>query len=379
VQPIRRCAVLWSSLAASVCLAAPLASAADAADPRSEMIQALAAMAPHASLVGQARLFDRFVGTWDFDCVLYAADGGAVRFPGQWIFGWVLDGRALQDVWLGYQKSRLPGERGVGTSVRFYDAKAGLWRVVFAAPGSGKLLTLSGGAQGDRIVLEGQEDERATLRWSFNDVHDDSFLWRGETSADGGKTWRVEQEMRLRRRATRPTASSDGFLDALRAEGPIADQADRMGLYDSLLGDWAVDVVEYGPGGPRRATGEWHFAWVLEGRAIQDVWIVPPRGSRQPGLPTGGNRYGTSLRVYDPGKDVWHVTWNNPVTGVTNTLVGRKQGDAIVQEGTDAGGTLVRWTFDRLTGHSFRWRGEVSTDAGKTWRLQAEFHGRRAG
>ena len=29
----------------------------------------------------------------------------------------------------------------------------------------------------------------------------------------------------------------------------------------------------------RRRNGEWHFGWVLEGRAIQDVWIVPPRGN----------------------------------------------------------------------------------------------------
>jgi hypothetical protein len=190
--------------AAALCLAAPLAPvpsrAADSHDPRSEMIRALAAGGPLSSLEGPERLFDRFVGTWDFDCVLYPAGGSVIRFPGQWIFGWILDGRALQDVWLGYLKSRLPGERGIGTSIRFYDAKAALWRVVFAAPGSGKLLTLSGGAEGDRIVLDGREGESARIRWSFNEIRADSFLWRGESSADGGKTWRVEQEMRLRRR-----------------------------------------------------------------------------------------------------------------------------------------------------------------------------------
>ena len=113
-------------------------------DPPREMIAALPALGPHRSLGDQARLFDRFVGTWDFECLLYAADGSVTRFPGEWIFGWVLDGRAMQDVWIGYLKSRMPGERGVGTSVRFYDATSGLWRVVWVAPMSGNVLTLKG-------------------------------------------------------------------------------------------------------------------------------------------------------------------------------------------------------------------------------------------
>jgi uncharacterized protein len=174
------------------------------------------------------------------------------------------------------------------------------------------------------------------------------------------------------------TTQAELFMEALRAPGPSAGQADRMSLYDPLLGSWAVDVIDHDPGGaPRTSTGEWHFHWVLEGRAIQDVWISPPRASRRPGLPTEGNRYGTTLRVYDPVADVWHVTWTNPVSGTRNTLVGRKQGDEIVQEGTDADGSLIRWIFSGLTRESFRWRGEASSDGGKTWRLAAEFRGRR--
>lgn len=62
------------------------------------MIKRLSALGPRLSVESQARLFDCFVGTWDFDCVLYAPDGSATRFPGEWSFGWVLDGRAMQDV-----------------------------------------------------------------------------------------------------------------------------------------------------------------------------------------------------------------------------------------------------------------------------------------
>jgi hypothetical protein len=43
-------------------------------------------------------------------------------------------------------------------------------------------------------------DGETRVRWSFNDIRKDSFLWRGEISADAGKTWQLEQEMRVKRR-----------------------------------------------------------------------------------------------------------------------------------------------------------------------------------
>jgi len=67
-------------------------------------------------------------------------------------------------------------------------------------PASGKVIALRGGTEGDHIVLFGQDVDGSTLRWSFNDIQQNSFSWRGEISADGGKTWRTEQEMMLKRR-----------------------------------------------------------------------------------------------------------------------------------------------------------------------------------
>jgi len=174
------------------------------------------------------------------------------------------------------------------------------------------------------------------------------------------------------------TTAAKPFLEALWAKGPVASQAERMTLYDALLGDWNVDVVDYDADGSRRTyKGEWHFAWVLEGRAMQDVLIVPPRGLRE-GQPIQGNRYGTTVRVYDPAADVWRITWINPVSGAITTLTGRREGEEIVQEGKDADGSLNRWIFSEVTAQSFRWRGEISIDGGKSWRLGAEFFGRRA-
>lgn len=171
-----------------------------ARDPRRDMIAALPAPGPHASLGEEARVFDRLVGTWDCDYSFHAEDGTVRRSSGELKFGWIIDGRALQDIWIGYPKSGSKDERTIGTSVRFFDSKSKMWRVVFVAPAFGVLSTLQGGAEGNRIVLTGPDSDGSSLRWSFNDIQTDSFIWRGEKSRDGGKTWRLEEEHHMKRR-----------------------------------------------------------------------------------------------------------------------------------------------------------------------------------
>jgi hypothetical protein len=169
------------------------------------------------------------------------------------------------------------------------------------------------------------------------------------------------------------------FVKALCAPGPLPERAEKMRLYEPVLGDWEVEVIDYAPDGRRLTSrGEWHFAWVLEGRAIQDVFIVPPLESRRPGQATANNRYGTTLRVYDPAADVWRITWINPVSGIHTNLVARREGNEIVHEGNDGDGSRMRWIFSDITPTTFRWRGERSTDEGKTWQKDVEFFAKRA-
>lgn len=169
------------------------------------------------------------------------------------------------------------------------------------------------------------------------------------------------------------------FAQALQAEGPAADRRGKMDLYGWLVGSWELDVTGFLPdGSQRRRPGEWHFAWALEGRAIQDVWIVPPRGAaRNSDAAANVNAYGTTLRVYDPRIDAWRIQWTDPVTQTYFTMIGRKQGDDIVQLGKGPDGNLIRWSFSEITPQSFRWRGEVSVDDGATWRRNVEFFARR--
>jgi hypothetical protein len=174
--------------------------------------------------------------------------------------------------------------------------------------------------------------------------------------------------------------SSLSFAGVLHAGGPAPDRADSMALYGWLVGDWETEIVAHEPGGERHVgRGEIHAGWVLEGRAIQDVWMIPRRHERAgaPDMPVAGNWYGTTLRVYDPGDDVWRIFWIDLATQIFTRQIGRASGNTIVQDGTHDTGERARWTFTDITPDSFRWSGEASGDEGATWWLQVEVYAHR--
>jgi hypothetical protein len=170
----------------------------------------------------------------------------------------------------------------------------------------------------------------------------------------------------------------NAFFDALSAPGAASDRAGKMDLYGRFVGSWDLDVVEFrDDGSTRRRSGEWHFGWALEGRAIQDVWIVPRRGERHGDAAENSNRYGTTLRVYDPRSDSWQIQWTEPVTQTYLSMVGKADGSNIVQLGRNAAGERTRWGFYEITPDSFFWAGEKSTDEGASWKRVVEFRARR--
>jgi hypothetical protein len=172
-----------------------------AADPRLDMIKALEALAPHASLGDQAKVFGRLVGTWDVEYTDISRSGKVTHRTGKLIVGWIMDGRAIQDVWI-VDPSGMRKEREVYTDVRYFDPKSGTWPAVFIDPEHASAARFTGGAVGeDRIVLDSPDLGAADTRWSFNDIRPDSFSFRDEASGDGGKSWRLQSDYHMTRRS----------------------------------------------------------------------------------------------------------------------------------------------------------------------------------
>jgi hypothetical protein len=175
------------------------------------------------------------------------------------------------------------------------------------------------------------------------------------------------------------TGASPSFVEALHGNGPAADRADKMGLYGWLIGAWEMDVhVPLANGARYEDKGEIHFGWVLEGRAIQDVWITPPRGARNDPVGAAANFYGSTLRIYDPGIDAWHIFWLDPVKQFYSRMLGRADG-AEIEQLTVNETPRRRWRFGDITPDSFHWTADVDegTDGAVKWRRHIEFFARR--
>jgi hypothetical protein len=186
-------------------------------------------------------------------------------------------------------------------------------------------------------------------------------------------------------RAQRPDAVpvhfDSSFAHILHAPGPEPGRESTLALYAWLVGHWKFDVTTFTEGGTTHAgNGEIHAGWILRGRAIQDVWMIPRLADRTPciaQIPGAGNWFGTTLRLYDPGIDAWRILWSDPATSFYCQQIGRARGRDIVQEGPDPLGGRMRWTFTEIEPESFHWTAEKSTNSNQ-WRKAVDIHARRA-
>jgi hypothetical protein len=198
-------AVLPSCISLGVAAAAAQAGSMPATDARFALVTALRATGPHPSLGDHASVLERLVGTWDVEYMDVSKDGKEIHRSGQLIVGWVMDGRAMEDLWIVYP-SEAGKDREVYADLRYFDTKSGTWPAIFIDPQDASFATFKGGAVGDdRIVLDSQDLVAGqTRRWSFNDIRDDSLLFRDDASSDGGKTWRLKSEYHMKRRGSVP-------------------------------------------------------------------------------------------------------------------------------------------------------------------------------
>jgi hypothetical protein len=95
--------------------------------------------------------------------------------------------------------------------------------------------------------------------------------------------------------------SAATFHTALAAAARSPEIPESADAYGWLVGSWELDVKRYwavdvsGQG----LRGEVHAGWALEGRAVQDVWIMPCCGERAAPFDKKRNMYGTTLRLAD--------------------------------------------------------------------------------
>ena len=153
------------------------------------------------------------------------------------------------------------------------------------------------------------------------------------------------------------------FADVFVADGPRPELAEEMQLFAPLIGSWSLRVFDYDDDGTvRESSAEWHFAWVLDGRAVADVWINPARPDRRS---DGNGEWGLSLRFYDPKIRAWRSTWHGPARGRVIPFTARGTDDGIVLSARQDD-IEHRWIFSDFVADAFRWRREETAPDGTT-------------
>jgi hypothetical protein len=193
---------LISRLAAGLLSAAGLACThAVLAGLPAGLSTALPSELPHVSLGESSALDAKLIGTWTVEYSDIKKDGTTVHRTGQFMASWVLDGRAVQYLWI-VDPSGARKEREVYTELRYFDPQSRSWNGVFFDPEHASTAKFTSEPQGDKIVMHSSDLGAADSRWTFGAIGPNSLVFRDEASDDGGKTWHLRSEDHMTRQAT---------------------------------------------------------------------------------------------------------------------------------------------------------------------------------
>ena len=165
------------------------------------------------------------------------------------------------------------------------------------------------------------------------------------------------------------------FAKALISAVPKSEYRDKLSLFGQFVGEWDFEGI-FSRGTPDEwsVPGEWLFSWILDGTAIQDVFICPSLEERMKN-PNPNAEYGTSVRFYNSSKDCWDVCYG--YFGYMYVLEGRQVGDQIIVKNIDETNGLNEWVFSDITAQTFHWQNRTSYDNGTTWQVNFELLARR--
>ena len=163
------------------------------------------------------------------------------------------------------------------------------------------------------------------------------------------------------------------FYEALVSDSPNKIIPFECDWFGSLIGEWDFKWISgRGTDSERQAVGEWIFSRVLDGTAIQDIFIVPSRKENAID-PQPDAEYGTTLRFYNPIDRSWDIFYG--ATGEMVRLNAVREGEKIVI--TEITAKQMKWVFSEIRPDSFHWQHLKTRDHGITWYTHIEIFAKR--
>lgn len=164
----------------------------------------------------------------------------------------------------------------------------------------------------------------------------------------------------------------NNFINAFIANSKNDLIPSEYDFYGKLIGNWDILWVENeGTANERKVKGEWLFSWILDGTAVQDLFIVPSRSERKIN-PQPDGEYGATIRIYNPNTHHWDIYYG--CTGSSFRLEGKKENESIVQ--TEISEGKMKWIISDITEDSFKWKKLICDDNG-VWNLEGLVYAKR--
>lgn len=160
----------------------------------------------------------------------------------------------------------------------------------------------------------------------------------------------------------------DDFYTALVSADKNELIPNECDWFKALLGDWDFDYSDISG---TVAKGEWIFRRVLNGMAIEDLFICPSRATREEN-PNPDSEYGAALRMYNTKTKHYDMTY------ICESYTKRLEVDfkdnmiiCTVLEKPDE-----KWVFSEISNRSFHWRNVNILENGN-WQTNANIFARR--
>ena len=153
----------------------------------------------HSSIPEDKDTFGKFIGEWSLDLTITNQDGSTIQYKGEWHFFRILQGRAIQDIWIipGLTSSEDDDFHEYGTTVRTFNPKTQKWRAVWVGPIQNQLFTFDIEDSGDQITLTASNITSMEMKWSFFGITPNAFKWKSEVKINGH--WFTNYFMELKR------------------------------------------------------------------------------------------------------------------------------------------------------------------------------------
>jgi hypothetical protein len=181
------------------------------------MLEALQAEQPASDRAEEMMLYGQFIGSWDgrltsqkfkvneiAEVIFNDTNEPWVESTLEIHFGWALQGRIIQDVWISpspHAEHSVKQFVMYGTTLRVYDPEHDCWFITFIDPFTRQSYHRQVARKiGNDIVQEQRSPDGKLVHWVFTAITSDSFEWLWRESRDNGKTWKEYAHFYLNRR-----------------------------------------------------------------------------------------------------------------------------------------------------------------------------------